>query len=90
MRVILVTRNALLPHVNYLLSEFNRILGIICKNPSNPKFNHLVFESVAALVRFICAADPSLVGEFEKVLGPVFEEVLRLDVAGNNILFIFL
>lgn len=39
-----------------------------CKNPTNPMFAHNMFECVAALMRFICAATPDAVAAFEGML----------------------
>jgi hypothetical protein len=40
-----------------------------------------MFEALAALIRFICEANPEAVGAFESSLMPPFQEVLTRDVA---------
>lgn len=53
---------------------------VAARNPSNPGFNHYLFESVAALVRLGCAADPGAVAAYEALLFPPFQAVLQEDV----------
>jgi hypothetical protein len=50
----------------------------VCENPQQPTFNHFLFESVAALIRFGCEADPSMIAQFESSLFPAFEKVLQV------------
>ena len=50
-------------------------------NPSNPTFNHYLFETIASLVRYICAATPAAVDAFEAMLFPPFQQVLANDIA---------
>ena len=49
----------------------------VCQNPQQPGFNHFLFEAVAALIRYGCEADPSMVASFESSLFPAFEKVLQ-------------
>ena len=57
------------------IEELKTILGRVCANPSNPSFNHYLFETIASLVRFICAATPAAVDAFESMLFPPFQQV---------------
>ena len=52
----------------------------VCKNPSQPGFNHYLFESVAALIRYSASQDSAHVGELEAQLFPAFNTVLQNDV----------
>lgn len=52
----------------------------VCRNPTQPGFNHYLFESVAALVRYGCQADPAAVASYEALLFPPFQLVLQEDV----------
>ncbi|KAG0498247.1 hypothetical protein HPP92_002555 [Vanilla planifolia] len=56
------------------------VLAEVCKNPTNPVFNHYLFEAIAALIRRSCERDPSLITVFEATLFPVLENILRNDV----------
>jgi exportin-2 (importin alpha re-exporter) len=51
MRVIVTARSSLIPIYGTILQRLTRILSEVSKNPSNPKFNHYLFESIAALIR---------------------------------------
>lgn len=63
-----------------VLKELTRILAEVCKNPTNPSFNHYLFESVAALLRKGCSKHPEYISEYETLLFPVVDTVLQLDV----------
>lgn len=63
------------------LVQLVTILSVVYKNPTNPSFNHYLFEAIAALVRSSCERSPQLVGSFENKLFPAFEDILALDVA---------
>eukprot|EP00955_Chlamydomonas_euryale_P098806 365171-Chlamydomonas_euryale.AAC.10 len=52
----------------------------VCKNPKNPGFNHYLFESVAALIKHVTAANPATIATFEQMLFPAFNLVLQQDV----------
>ena len=49
----------------------------VCKNPRNPGFNHYLFESVAALIKFVGSSNPAMIGTFEQLLFPAFNHVLQ-------------
>ena len=63
------------------IEELKTILIRVCANPSNPSFNHYLFETIASLVRYICAATPTAVDAFEGMLFPPFQQVLQADIA---------
>jgi len=69
------------PYANVCIESLNSILARVCSNPTNPTFNHYLFEAVASLVRYICAATPSAVDAFEQLLFPPFQNVLQLDIS---------
>ena len=52
LRIFSVTREALAPFMQVATQHLVGILGEISKNPSNPRFNHYLFESLAALIRY--------------------------------------
>lgn len=56
------------------------ILMRVIQNPTQPGFNHYLFESVAALVKQGCAKDPNMVDKLEEMLIPPFNYVLSQDV----------
>lgn len=62
------------------LRQLSNVLVAVCQNPTQPGFNHFMFEAVAALVKFSCAADASNLALCEEVLFPPFQLVLQQDV----------
>ncbi|KAJ3086862.1 Exportin-2, partial [Quaeritorhiza haematococci] len=77
MRVIALSQDGILPFVNEVLVKLTNIIKLISQNPSNPKFNHYVFESLAALV----SKNAEFVLQFEQALIPYFEAILTQEVA---------
>jgi hypothetical protein len=55
----------------------------VCSNPSQPLFNHYLFETLAALLRTVVTASPSpsVVDQFEALLFPTFQAILQRDIA---------
>ncbi|KAL4452248.1 hypothetical protein ABPG75_007910 [Micractinium tetrahymenae] len=80
MRVIAFVGKSIAPVAPACLQQLSQQLLAVCKNPTQPGFNHYLFESVAALVRYGCEADPSAVGQYESQLFPPFQVVLSEDV----------
>jgi exportin-2 (importin alpha re-exporter) len=70
-----------LPFAQELVGRITSILVTVCKNPNNPKFNHYMFESLASLIRYLCAGDVGLVPHFENSLFPTFQQVIALEVS---------
>ncbi|KAF9316527.1 importin-alpha export receptor [Podila horticola] len=81
MRVILTVREKMLPLVSLSLARLTHIVQAVSSNPSNPKFNHYVFESIGALIRFICTSNPGAASQFESLLFPPFNLILQQDIA---------
>jgi len=65
--------------VSALAGEQGTLMRVI-KNPTQPGFNHYLFESVAALVKQGCAKEPRMVNKLEEMLIPPFNYVLSQDV----------
>jgi exportin-2 (importin alpha re-exporter) len=80
MRVIAFVGKTIAPVAPACLQQLSAQLLAVCKNPTQPGFNHYLFESVAALVRYGCEADPSAVAQYEAQLFPPFQVVLSEDV----------
>ncbi|OCF31081.1 importin-alpha export receptor [Kwoniella heveanensis BCC8398] len=81
MRVIITARQSLTPHYEGILTRLVNIMGEISKNPSNPKFNQYCFESVSALIRFVCEGSPAALSTFEGALFGPAQHILTNDVA---------
>ncbi|TYJ56359.1 hypothetical protein B9479_002907 [Cryptococcus floricola] len=80
MRVIITARQSLTPSYQGILEHLVSILGKISQNPSNPKFNQYCFESVSALIRFVCEGTPSALPTFEAALFGPAQVILTTDV----------
>ncbi|KAF9182619.1 importin-alpha export receptor, partial [Haplosporangium sp. Z 767] len=81
MRVILTVREKMMPLVSLCLARLTAIVQAVSSNPSNPKFNHYVFESIGALIRFICTTTPEAAEQFENLLFAPFQVILQQDIA---------
>ena len=68
------------------LQRLAAMLLQVCQNPTQPGFNHYLFESVAALIKFSAAADVGKVAELEQNLFPAFNIVLQQDVQVGSLL----
>jgi len=79
--VTVVAAEGMTPYASVCVEELKSILQRVCSNPSNPTFNHLLFETIASLVRYICAKTPAAVDSFEGLLFPPFQFVLQSDVS---------
>lgn len=100
MRVIIVTRDATGPLVEYALGELIKITGVVSKNPSNPRFIHYHFESLGGIIRCFPILLSSAVGTFlanflrfvapgqpeslENALHDPFMAILGQDVTGMS------
>ncbi|EEB88562.1 hypothetical protein MPER_13540, partial [Moniliophthora perniciosa FA553] len=72
--------NSLTPEYETLLKRLVGILGVISRNPSNPKFDQYIFESISALMRFVVAGTPNTLPAFEGVLFQPFTIILQNDI----------
>jgi exportin-2 (importin alpha re-exporter) len=50
-KVIVTARQSLLPGYQTILQRLIGILDVISKNPSNPNFDHYLFESLSGLMK---------------------------------------
>jgi exportin-2 (importin alpha re-exporter) len=89
LRLILVARQNFAPHYAQLLAPLNAILQqLLLSAPSNPKFNHYLFESIAFLTRFSCTVTSASSEEIniqnynvaESVLFATLQKVLQQDI----------
>jgi exportin-2 (importin alpha re-exporter) len=51
MRVLIVIKEAVVPHTEAVLEHLVKITRIISANPSNPRFYYYHFESIGAFIR---------------------------------------
>jgi hypothetical protein len=85
--VLIFVRGAtqIAPVAALCLERIAAMLLLVCQNPTQPGFNHYLFESVAALIRYSAAADISKVADLEKNLFPAFNVVLQQDVQASTL-----
>lgn len=88
MRLVSTSKEAMAPFAGECINQLNVILSRVYKNPTNPGFNHYLFESIAALVQNVCAVDSSAIDTFERLLFPAFQAILVEDVTGTTSLYI--
>ncbi|CAO3610336.1 unnamed protein product [Cunninghamella blakesleeana] len=79
-RVITSGKKDMTPYVNVIMGKLTNILAVVSRNPSNPKFNHFVFESIGALIKYICPVSDQATAEFEKLLFGPFESIISQNV----------
>ncbi|KAF8468906.1 Cse1-domain-containing protein [Kalaharituber pfeilii] len=77
MRILIVCRETIAPHTEFILTQLLKILVEISKNPSNPRFNHYCFESFGAVIRFVAPVNPTYL---ESTLHGPFISILTQDV----------
>jgi exportin-2 (importin alpha re-exporter) len=69
------------PVSDLVMLKLTRSLERVCKNPTNPHFNHYLFEGLALLVRSCCGSgDVSAITKMEGLVFPPFQSVLSMDV----------
>lgn len=79
MRVLITAQDSVAPYAMEVLKQLVLIVGVISKNPSNPKFSHYTFESIATLIRY---GQSSLgINTFEETLFPDLLGILHNDVS---------
>merc|ERR1719195_1070525 len=80
MRSFSTLQAAVIPYLSTLLTALTQKLQLAAKNPTKPHYNHYLFESLSLSIRIVCKTNPAAVANFEQVLFPVFEEILKTDV----------
>ena len=81
MRVSGIAKEDVRPFLSTILSKMTALLTEAAKNPANPKYNHFMFETLAVLVRNLCAGrDRAIVTSFQQTLFPTFKQILASQV----------
>ena len=80
MRSFSALQDSVVPYLAHLLPPLTNKLSQAAKNPTRPHYNHYLFESLSLSIRIVCKNSPLAVANFEQVLFPVFEEILKNDV----------
>lgn len=89
MRILSIVGSDVAPVTEDVLEQLTATLERVCRNPSNPHFNHYLFECIALLVRSACSptthaatggAPVEAFEKFESLLFPPFQSILQLEV----------
>eukprot|EP01103_Thecamoeba_quadrilineata_P005406 TRINITY_DN15208_c0_g1_i1.p1 TRINITY_DN15208_c0_g1~~TRINITY_DN15208_c0_g1_i1.p1 ORF type:complete len:985 (+),score=144.61 TRINITY_DN15208_c0_g1_i1:290-2956(+) len=82
MRVVVIAKGDLYPsYYLEIIKRLTQIIIFVSKNPTNPLFNHYLFETFASLISSLSAVDINTVPQLESSLFPVFQDILQQDVA---------
>ncbi|CDR47565.1 CYFA0S33e00496g1_1 [Cyberlindnera fabianii] len=79
MRVMSIADDSISTIAPELLKNLLSIVAVISKNPSNPKFSHYTFESIAVLIKYNGTTPQNWQG-FMSATVPAFLELLGADV----------
>ncbi|XP_025201498.1 exportin-2 [Melanaphis sacchari] len=80
MRTFFTLKQQIIPLLAELLPVLTDKLTIVARNPSQPEFNHFLFETISFCVKLVCTVTPEGVGSFEGVLFPIFQIILQQDI----------
>ncbi|KAL0486534.1 exportin [Acrasis kona] len=75
-RVTGILREEMQPVLSAYIELLTQILLTVAKNPSNPQFNHYIFENFATAIKY----NPNDRPNFERALMPIFYKILQDDV----------
>ncbi|KAH3660492.1 hypothetical protein OGAPHI_007078 [Ogataea philodendri] len=76
MRILLTAEDSLGTVAPQLLQQLMKIVDIIGKNPSNPKFSHYTFESICVIIKF----NNSQITSIFELIKPCLLSVLSQDI----------
>lgn len=76
MRILLISQDSIENSILQILQELIKIIEIISKNPSNPKFNHYSFESICIILKFY----PKNIKNFFEILKATLFGILGEDI----------
>ena len=81
MRILIVSKEDVLPATQTLLDKLTSYLARVDKRPHIPRYNHWLFESIAVLIKSVCRVEPNATLSFEGFLFPPFQIILQMDVS---------
>jgi len=80
LRTSVTPEQQIIPLLTELLPILTDKLMNVGRNPSQPEFNHFLFETISFCVKLVCSVTPKGVGSFEGVLFPIFQIILQQDI----------
>lgn len=89
MRVCNVAQDTMTVYAGIIIQKITAKLSYVAQNPKNPNFNHNLFETIAALIQYICRSQPSSVQAFESSLFPIFTTMLSIEFSSEFHSYVF-
>ena len=80
MRVLAAAQEKSANEVTMVIEHLNKILREISKNPSNPRFNHYLFECYGSIIRYVGVSSSSAIGQIESMIIGPFLSLLQNDI----------
>eukprot|EP01114_Cavostelium_apophysatum_P013267 TRINITY_DN3173_c0_g1_i1.p1 TRINITY_DN3173_c0_g1~~TRINITY_DN3173_c0_g1_i1.p1 ORF type:complete len:974 (+),score=292.68 TRINITY_DN3173_c0_g1_i1:302-3223(+) len=80
MRTLHTAQEEVVPYSATTTNALVNILMRICNNPTNPGFNHYLFESIATTISTIAKYKPADIANYERLLFVPFTAILKADI----------
>ncbi|CAL4096864.1 unnamed protein product [Meganyctiphanes norvegica] len=80
MRVTHLIEGDLMQHAGLLVPQLVVKLQAVAKNPTKPHYVHYLFETLSLVIKTVCGNVDGAVGEFDRNLFPIFQEILQNEV----------
>ncbi|XP_068237725.1 exportin-2 [Palaemon carinicauda] len=80
MRITNIIEDDLMQHAGLIVPQLVIKLQQVAKNPSKPHYVHFLFETLSLVIKTVCNTVDNAVGEFDRNLFPVFQEILQNEV----------
>ena len=80
MRVVSISQEDMMPFSSECIKQLLAVLDSVAKNPTNPSFNHYLFETIAAVITNIGTKNPQTIQSFESQLFGPFTFILQTDI----------
>jgi exportin-2 (importin alpha re-exporter) len=83
MRVCSTAQDEIIPVSANVTNSLVVILSRVYQNPTNPSFNHYLFETLASIAKTINERNPEGALVLEELLFAPFAKILEMDVQGK-------
>ncbi|XP_063589155.1 exportin-2-like [Penaeus indicus] len=80
MRVTSIIEGDLMQHAGLVVPQLVVKLQQVAKNPTKPHYVHYLFETLSLVIKTVCNSVDGAVGEFDRNLFPVFQEILQNEI----------
>eukprot|EP01104_Vermistella_antarctica_P013384 TRINITY_DN4032_c1_g2_i1.p1 TRINITY_DN4032_c1_g2~~TRINITY_DN4032_c1_g2_i1.p1 ORF type:complete len:1002 (+),score=275.78 TRINITY_DN4032_c1_g2_i1:117-3008(+) len=80
-RLVNSANQTIAPVFEAVISRLSSVLAVVCKNPSNPHYNHHLFETIAAIIKNLCSSgNAAVISRVETAVFPSFQHIMENDV----------